>query len=217
MERMTPAARHIGMMLRRQVRRGLVAAGAWGLLGVALAGCGSVAASAGSPAPGASAPAGGAASTPTTAQVGCASVNQATMVTVSRLSHLMQPRPDGALLVADRKPALVRALFRDFCQAVTHPDVPPGMAGCQAGFVTSYAGVFYDGNRVLARYTYAASGCKRVGIIVGSTTQSTILAGRAADAAPHLAADFGAVLDSAKPGAVPWSYQVNPGGPDQQA
>ena len=223
MERMTPAARHIGMM-PRQVRRGLVVAGACALLGVVLAGCGSVTASTGASAPGASTPAGGTASTPAAAgsaaaaasasasasasaapQVGCASVNQATMVTVSRLTHLMVPTPVGPPMATVRNPALVRALFRDFCNAVTHPDVPSAVVRCPADFGT-YVGVFLDGDRVLARYTYAASGCQRVGIMVGSTTKSTVLAGPAAAAAPQLAADFAAVLHLA---------QVNPGGSNQ--
>jgi hypothetical protein len=204
------------MMSRRQVRRGLVVAAGCGLLGAVLAGCGSVTGSI---------PAGGAASTPgangtaataaasaAVLQVGCAGVNQATMVTISRLTHLALSRPSGPLLVTDREPALVRALFRDFCDAVTHPDTSSAVMHCPADFGTDYAGVFYDGSRVLARYTYAASGCQRVGIIVGSTTRSTMVAGRAASAAPHLAGDWAAVLDAAKPAGVSSPAQVNPEG-----
>ncbi len=226
---MTPGARQTGMMSRRQVHRGLVVAAGWGLLGAALAGCGSVAGSI---------PAGGGASTlagpgaaaaaaaPATAapQVGCASVDQATMVTISRLTHLVLPRPSGSLLVTNRQPTLVRALFRDFCDAVTHPYAPSGVLHCPADFGTDYAGVFYDGSLVLARYTYAASGCQQVGIIVGSRTQSTIVAGRAAATAPDLATDWAAVLHAAKPTPVsspsqvnPGPSQVNPGGPNKPA
>ena len=176
----------------------------------ALAGCGSEVASSGA--------AGGSLTTATTPpQVGCASVNQATMVTIDRLTRLMLPRPSGLFLVTNRKPALVRALFRDFCHAVTHPYAPSAVMGCPADFATDYAGVFYDGSRVLARYTYAASGCQRVGIIVGSTTQSTLVAGRAAAAAPHLASDWAAVLDAAKPTRASSPAQVNPGGPNKPA
>jgi len=226
---MTPAARQIGMM-PRQMRRGLITAAAWGLLGVTLAGCGSVVASSGAPSPGASSSAGGAASvqagtagsatSPASATVplaGCASVNQATMVTVSRFARLVPAQPDGPLLVTDRTPAQVRALFRDFCNAVTHPDTQRGVLHCPADFGTAYTGVFYDGNQVLARYIYAASGCGQVGIIVGSTTRSTELVGSAAAAAPHLAADFAAVLGQAKQRVPPSPAQVNPGGPMQSA
>jgi hypothetical protein len=201
------------MMSRRQVRRGLAAAAGWGLLGAVLAGCGSVAAST-------PAGAGGtvAAAAPAAAhQAGCASVNQATMVTISRFTHLVLPRRNTPLQVTDREPALVRALFRDFCDAVTHPEAASAMMHCPADFGTDYAGVFYDGSRVLARYTYAASGCQRVGIIVGSTTQSTLVAGRAAAAAPRLASDWSALLDAAKPTGFPSPSQINPGGPNKPA
>jgi hypothetical protein len=215
MERSTPAARHIGMMPAQAVGRGLVAAATWGLLGVALAGCGSVAASSG--APGTAGAAAASASATAANLVGCASVNQATVVTVSRVIRLALPEPEAPLMVTDRTPALAQALFRDFCNAVTHPGAGPGGMRCPADFGTVYAGAFYDGTRVLARYSYVAGGCGRVGITVGSTTRSTILAGRAAAAAPHLAADFAAVMGSAKPGVMPSPSQVNPGGPDQSA
>ena len=95
------------MMSRRRVRRGLAVAAGWGLLGAVLAGCGSVAGST---------PAGGAASTPgadgtaataaasAVPQVGCASVNQATTVTVDRFLAL------GASAVARDLPDLGRHL-----------------------------------------------------------------------------------------------------------
>jgi hypothetical protein len=144
--------------------------------------------------------------------VGCASVDQATSVSVIRLTRLEVPVDGGTLMATDRKPAQVRALFRDFCNAVAHPDVPPVVMQCPADFGTDYIGVFYDGNRVLARYTYDASGCRRVSVIVGSITQSTVLAGRAASAAPHLVADFAAVLTGAKPTGIPTTSNMNKGG-----
>jgi hypothetical protein len=211
---MRPRARQTGMMSRRQVRRGLAVAAGWGLLGMVLAGCGSVAAPAPAGAGGtAAAAAASAAASAAVPQVGCASVNQATMVTITRLTHLM--RPISPLLFANREPAQVRALFRDFCDAVTHPEVTSVAVHCPADFGLDYAGVFYDGNRVLARYTYTARGCQQVDVIVGSTTRFTLVAGRAAAAAPHLASDWSAVLAAAKPAFVPSSAQVNPGGAQQ--
>jgi hypothetical protein len=211
---MRPGARPTGMMPRRQVRRGLAVAAGWGLLGALLAGCGSVAA----PTPaGAGGTATAAAASSAVPQVGCASVNQATMVTISRLTHLVLPRPNGRLLVTNREPALVRALFRDFCDAAAHPVAAAAMLHCPADFGTDYAGVFYDGSRVLARYTYAAGGCQRVGLTVGSTTRFTLVAGRAAAAAPHLASDWSAALDAAKPTVGSSPGQVNPGGPNKPA
>ena len=240
MERMATSARQIGMMSHAQVRRGLVLAAGWGLLCAVVAGCGSVVASTGAggaastpagsassasgaagggAAAGASASAGGAASNPAGVQpgepavlVGCASVDQATAVSVTRLNRLVVPAEGGTLMVTNLKPAQVRALFRDFCNAVTHPDVPPAVMRCPADFGTDYIGVFYDGNRVLARYTYDATGCRRLSVIVGSITQSTMLAGRAASAAPHLVADFAAVLTGAKPTVKPTTSNMNKGG-----
>jgi hypothetical protein len=212
---MRPGARQTGMMSRRQVRRGLAVAAGWALLGAALAGCGSVAAS--TPAGAGGTAAAAAAASAAVPPVGCVSVNQATMVTISRLAHMVLPRTNTPLLVTNREPALVRALFRDFCDAVTHPVTPSATVHCPADFGTDYAGVFYDGNQVLASYTYASSGCRRVGVIVGNTIQSTLVAGRAAAAAPHLASDWSAVLDAAKPTGVSTPAPVNPGGPNKAA
>jgi hypothetical protein len=238
MERMTTSARQIAMMSQAKVRRGLVLAAGWGLLCAVVAGCGSVVASTGAggaastpagsassasgaagggAAAGASASASAAASAPAGVQpgepavlVGCASVDQATAVSVTGLNRLV-PAEGGTVMVTDRNPAQVRALFRDFCDAVTHPDVPAVVMRCPADFGTDYVGVFYDGNQVLARYTYAANGCRRVGVIVGSIIQSTMLAGRAAAAAPHLVADFAAVLTGGKPTVQPTTSNMNKG------
>jgi hypothetical protein len=219
---MTRGARQIGMMSRRQIYRGLAVAAGWGLLGALVAGCGSVPASVGGGAP-AGAAAAAAASAAAAPQVGCASVNQATMVTISGLGHPMVPA-SGLLVSTNRESGQVRALFRDFCDAVIHRYIPSGVVHCPADFGADYAGVFYDGNRVLARYTYSASGCRQVGITVGSTTQSTMVAGQAFAAAPRLAADWAAVLHAAKPTAPsppsqvnPGPSQVNPGGPNKPA
>jgi hypothetical protein len=212
MERTAASARRIGMMSHGQVRGGLVVAAGWGLMCAVVAGCGSVVASTGAPA--ASTPAGGgsASAGASAALAGCASVDQATAVSATRLTRLEVPVDGGTLMVTDRKPAQVRALFRDFCNAVTHPDVPPTLMHCPADFGTDYTGVFYDGNRVLARYTYDASGCRRVEVISGSITRSTVLAGPAASAAPHLAVDFAAVLTGAKPSVIPTTSNMNRGG-----
>ena len=179
--------------------------------GAAAGASGDAAASASAPGPagasGSSGPAGASASV----AVGCASVNQATAVSATRLTRLEVP-VDGVLMVTDRKPAQVQALFRDFCNAVTHPNPPSAVMRCPADFGTSYSGVFYDGNRVLARYTYDASGCRQVSVITGAMMQSTVLAGPAAFAAPHLVADFAAVLTGAKPSVIPTTSNMNRGG-----
>src|SRR6266699_1898947 len=122
MELMTRAVRQSGMMSPRQVRGTVLAV----LLCSALAGCGSVTASsaagpgATSSPPAASSAAAAASSAPATAATGCASVNQATSVTVHRTMHLVEPTRMGALSKTQNNAALVRALFGQFCAAVAH-------------------------------------------------------------------------------------------------
>src|SRR5207245_1859070 len=64
--------------------------------------------------------------TPAAPAVGCAGVNQATSVTVRRTMHLVEPTRMGALSMTQRKTALVRALFGQFCNAVRHADTQKG-------------------------------------------------------------------------------------------
>ncbi len=153
--------------------------------------------------------------------MGCASVSQATSVTVHRSMHLVEPSRASALSVTQRKPAMVRTLFGDFCAVVSHPDTAKGMTVCPADFGTEYTGTFYDGTRTLARFLYSASGCERVSVISGSKTQSTLVFGNAAKAAPNLQADMASVLGVPKsqvvqPAAATVSpATVNPGGTDK--
>ena len=204
MERMTPGTRQSDMMYQRHVR-GLAVTG---LLCAALAGCGSVVASTPGAAPpagtaqGSTSPAGttsGGAPATAVPQVGCASVNQATTVTIRPAMHLVVPVGNHPVAITEHKPALARALFGDFCNAVTHPFTGKGPISCPAAFGTDYAGTFDDGTRLLATFTYTANGCRRVSITAGGKTQATMVVGPAAAAAPHLAADMDAVL-GLKPG-----------------
>ena len=111
---MTRALRQSTMMSPRQVRGTVLAV----LLCSALAGCGSVTASA--PA-GAGATSSAPATSSAQAATGCASVNQATSVTVHRVMHLVEPTRAGALTKTQHNATLVRALFGQFCAAVSHP------------------------------------------------------------------------------------------------
>jgi hypothetical protein len=173
----------MGMTKQSQVR-GLAAAG---LLCMALAGCGTAAAT--------TIPAGGQNGAPTTApEVGCASVNEATKVTVIRQLLIAEPLNGGRRTVTQRNATLVRALFRDFCAVVGHPYHSSGPMFCPIDVGISYTGAFYDGKRVLATFVYGASGCQRIAVTAAGHTRSTFLLGRAASAAPHLRADFAAVL-----------------------
>ena len=194
MERMTRRVRQTRMMDPRPPR-GLL--GTFGVLGsgllfAALAGCGSVVASSGA----AAAPA---AATPVP-QVGCASVNQATAVSIRREMRLMAPvgtNPISSTIY--RQAAQVRALFGQLCAAVSHP-APTQLMHCPADFGTTYIGTFYDGSRVLATFTYATSGCERVSVTAAGKTQATMVYGRAAAAAPQLATDLAAIVGAPKPG-----------------
>jgi len=182
-----------------------------GLLFAAVSGCGSVVASD-------SAAAGAAGATATAAsQVGCASVNQSTAVSIRHLPHLMTPvdtKPQPSTTY--RQAAEVRALFGQLCAAVTHP-APNQMMHCPADIGTEFLGTFYDGSRVLATFAYAPSGCERVSVTAAGKTLSTGVYGRAAAAAPHLATDLDVIVGAPKPGTMQPQGQVNPGGPNKPA
>jgi hypothetical protein len=238
MERMARPVRQSRMMDQRPGRG---RAGLFGLLGIlgtgllfaAVSGCGSVVASApgaaaatttASPTTTAAAAAAGATALPTTtasatasAQVGCASVNQATSVLIRRTMHLMVPVGGKPLLSTTyRQTAQLRALFGQICAAVTHP-APTLLMHCPADFGTEYLGTFYDGSRVLATFSYAATGCARVSLTAGSKTLATMVYGRAAAAAPHLAADLDVIVGAPKPGEMQPQGGVNPGGVNKPA
>jgi hypothetical protein len=210
MERMAQWVRQTRMMDQRprRGRAGFLGILGTGLLFAAVSGCGSVVAS-----DSASAPAAAAAAAP---QVGCASVNQATAVSIRHLARLMAPvdiKPQPSTIY--RHAAQLRALFGQLCAAVTHP-APHQLMHCPADIGTEYLGTFYDGSRVLATFAYAASGCEQVSVTAAGQTLSTMVYGRAAAAAPHLATDL-AVIVGAKPGTMQPQGQVNPGGPNKPA
>jgi hypothetical protein len=183
MERMTTGVRPTGMKNYHRIR----AVGAAGLLCAALAGCGTAAATAA-----AATAAPEVASAPL--EVGCASVNQATTVTVVRTLLIAEPSNGGRRTVTQRNATLVRALFRDFCAAVNHPYAEHHLLACPINFGVYYTGTFRDRQRVLATFTYAISGCPRISVTAAGKTRGTLLLGRAAAAAPHIKADFAAVL-----------------------
>jgi hypothetical protein len=186
-----------------------------GLLFAAVSGCGSVVASDSAAAPAA------AGATTTAAnpdpQVGCASVHQATAVSIRHLLHLMAPVGSNPLATSTyRQPAQVQALFGQLCAAVTHP-APARVMHCPADLGTEYLGTFYDGKRVLATFTYYASGCERASVTAAGKTLSTMVYGRAAAAAPHLATDLDTLVGAPKPGQMQPQGGINPGGTNKPA
>jgi hypothetical protein len=216
MERMAWRVRQTRMMDQRPLRGRAGLLGILGILGTgllfaAVSGCGSVVAS-----DSASAPAAAAATATAAPQVGCASVNQATAVSIRHLLHLMVPvdtKPQASTTY--RQTAQVRALFGQLCAAVTHP-APNRLMHCPADIGTEYLGTFYDGSRVLATFSYAASGCERVSVTTAGKTLSTMVYGRAAAAAPHLATDLDVIVGAPKPGTMQ-PGGINPGGPNKPA
>jgi len=142
-------------------------------------------------------------------------VNQATSVTVIRVMHLVEPTRAGALIKTQHNPALVRALFGQFCAAVGHATAQPGVMHCPADFGISYSGTFYDGTRPLARFVYGASGCQTVSLTAGGKTRAAMVLGAASTAAPKLRADMAAVLGVPVSMLAPPQSQVNPGGPNK--
>ena len=203
MERMTRGVRQNGMMSSRHVR-GMVVAG---LLCAGVAGCGSTVATT---------PASVQAAQPAPA-VGCASVNQATTVTIYRTINSIEPNRASADVTTQRKTALVRALFNDLCQVVAHPYTVKGLIHCPAAFGLAYTGTFYDGTRKLATFTYGASGCQNVRVTAADQSKYSMVTGSAASAAPDLETDMAAVLGLPKSAVFTPMQQLNPGGPNKPA
>lgn len=157
-----------------------------------LAGCGSQLASGATTSSGS-----GAAGTTSSTATGCASVNDATKVTVLRAMHLVEPTRMGDLETTQTDPAKVRALFRDFCAVIAHPDHYTGRIMCPAEIGLSYSGTFYDDTRKLATFTFGASGCQIVSVTAasnGAKPKMAVVIGTAAAAAPNLHTDLDHVL-----------------------
>jgi hypothetical protein len=225
MERITRGVRQSGMMSHRGIG-GIVGAG---LLCAAAAGCASVAATATSSGQGAGQTAssgqaagqtassgqgaGQAASAPAAPAVGCAAVNQATTVTVHRSTSIVASGHPATGATTQRNTALVRALFSDICNVITHPNTSSRHVECPADFGQSYMGTFYDGNRELATFSYGASGCQTVRLTVAGKTKFILIMGATVTAASRLEADMAAVLGVPKSKLVSPVQQVNPGGP----
>jgi hypothetical protein len=193
MERKTGRVRPTRMMDPRSARRrvGLIGMLGTALVFTALAGCGSEVASSG-------AAGGPLTTTATPPQVGCASVNQATAVSI-RATRLGTPVGTNRVGTTYHEATQARALFGQLCAAVTHP-ARTMLMHCPADMGTEISGTFYDGSRVLATFTFAAMGCERVSVTAAGKTLATMMYGPAAAAAPHLARDLVAIMESPKPG-----------------
>jgi urease accessory protein UreF len=147
--------------------------------------------------------------------VGCASVDQATTVTIHRSLDTVEPVRAGAAVTTQGKTALVRALFSDLCAAVAHPYSVKTPVHCPIAFGLAYTGTFYDGHRALATFTYGASGCQNVRVNAAGKSKYTMVMGAAASAAPHLEADMASALGLPKSAVFGPTQQINPGGPNK--
>jgi hypothetical protein len=178
MQRMTSWARLRGTINQQAAAR---------LLCVALAGFGTVLTAA-------PAGAGEVALAAAPLEVGCASVNQATVATITRYRLASIPGNAGTGTHTQRNATKVRALFRDICAAMARAGLPqPGLT-CVAGAGNSYRGTFYAGKRVLATFSYSLRGCPQLTLTAAGKTRATFVIGKVAAAAPHLKADVAAVL-----------------------
>jgi hypothetical protein len=202
--------RQSGMMSLRHVYR---IAGA-GLLCAAAAGCGTqVAPTGASGATSAAGPAAGSAPA-----VGCAAVGEASTVTIHRSMRLVEPARVGPFTMTQRKPALVRALFSDFCTLVDHPYRGSHPMDCPAAFGLDYSGTFYaTGPRKLATFVYGASGCQTVEITASGRSTFTLVFGPTARTAPKLETDLAAALGQPRSAVFGPGQGVNPGGPMKSA
>jgi hypothetical protein len=128
------------------------------------------------------------------AAAGCSDVSQATSVAVHRVLHLVEPTRDNTLTKTQRDPAKVRALYSQFCAAITHPATIKGTIRCPANLGISYTGTFYDGSKQLATFVYGATGCQTASLSAAGKTKVTLMVGSASAAAPKLQADLAAAL-----------------------
>ncbi|HEY6294858.1 MAG TPA: hypothetical protein VIX15_04275 [Streptosporangiaceae bacterium] len=160
-----------------------------GLLCGGLAGCGAAAAATSPPASGV-----GGVALAAARETGCASVHQASSVTVTRYLLVSEPVNGGTRTYTQRNATKVRALFRDLCAALAHADTREPRFPCTTKFADTYAGTFYDRKRILATFGYSLTGCPRLSLTASGKTRSTFAIGKAAAAAPNLNADLAAVL-----------------------
>ena len=185
--------RPIRMIDKRQIRGLMVA----GVVTAAVAGCGTIVATAGATGTTGATSTGATGTTTSSSSTatGCSSVTLATKVTVIRAMHLIEPQHAQSLQKTQTDPAKVQALFRDFCQAIAHKETATAILNCPDQIGLAYGGAFYDGSRLLANYTYGASGCQRVTVTApGGKPQTVVVWGTAATAAPHLDSDMATVL-----------------------
>jgi hypothetical protein len=127
--------------------------------------------------------------------------------------RLMEPAHVGTYTMTQRKPALVRAIFSDFCKLVSHPYRSNRPMNCPAAFGLDYTGSFYAGQRKLATFVYGASGCQTIQVTAAGKSMYTLVMGSTASAAPGLETDMAAALGQPKSAVYGPGQPVNPGGP----
>jgi len=122
---------------------------------------------------------------PDGAWTGCGSVTRATAVQIHRSMPKLAEPPWPSLSVTQRRAAVARSLYYDFCVVAGHPAQLTGTVSCPADSGLLYRGIFYAGDRRLASFRYAASGCQTLTLSAGSARASTVIFGQAAAAMPR--------------------------------
>jgi hypothetical protein len=127
------------------------------------------------------------------APTGCAAVSLATSVTVQREAELREP-VHGAALVDQHNVTATRALLRDFCAVIAHRTKGMIAISCPLDTGLTYNGTFYAGDRPIAKFVFAATGCQTVTLTAAGKTTTQLVYGSALAAAPHLDSHLSAVL-----------------------
>jgi hypothetical protein len=119
---------------------------------------------------------------PNGAWTACGSVIGPSAVQVRRTASLSGRE---ALAATERRAALVRRLFFDMCVIAGHPyHLQSGQAtSCPDDFGLGYRGAFYDRDKKIAVFSYAASGCESLSLSVGLNQSTSLIFGKVALAA----------------------------------
>jgi hypothetical protein len=137
----------------------------------------------------------------------CSAAGTPTAVTVHRSIHFA--RPGFEPIVLHSTPRLASRLFDDFCVTEAHQEKLSGASNCPDDFGLLYSGAFLAADRTVATFSWHASGCQELSLVVGSHHATTELVAVAATAAPHLDSDFRRVLGAGSVSAI-FESPVNP-------
>ena len=90
--------------------------------------------------------------------------------------------------------ASARALYLDICRTVAVKVTLEGPTSCPNDFGLHYLGRFFDRDRQIASFDWAASGCEYMSLTVSGQTASTYLAGPTSSEPASLEPDLAGIL-----------------------